>query len=491
MRFAVAGIVHESNSFAPTSTRLEDFEVLRGDEILANDADASSTVTGYLRACRAAEVGCVALTVASATPAGPITAEAFAALVDDVVGSLADQGPWDGVLLTLHGAAVTEGQDDADGEILRRVREVVGSSVPVVVTLDMHANVSPAMVQHADVVVVWTTNPHVDAEPRGRRAAEIAIAMARGEVRPTSELRQIPVALNILCQWTDTEPMRSLVAELDAVSSRSGVLVASLAEGYPWSDVPAMGMSAVVVTDDEPQLAGMFADELAATVWARRDEFDASAVPVAEAVRRAMDADRHPVLLLDVGDNIGAGSAGDSVVILQEVLRQQGLDVFASIASPQGVRSCQEAGVGGAVELVVGAGSDAEVGPPVLLSGRVEAVTDGRFEDPSVTHGGRRYFDAGPTALVDIGRGNKVALTTRAMGSYSPVQLTSLGLDPSTFRAIVAKGVNSPLAGYGPVVAEHLFVDTPGCTAADLSGLAYGRRRVPMFPFEPDVRLVD
>jgi microcystin degradation protein MlrC len=122
MRFAVAGIVHESNSFAPVATTLEAFEILRGEEILAKHADASSTVTGYLDACRAAAVEPVPLTVASATPAGPITEEAFETLVDEVVGALREQGPWDGVLLSIHGAAVADGQDDADGEILRRVR---------------------------------------------------------------------------------------------------------------------------------------------------------------------------------------------------------------------------------------------------------------------------------------------------------------------------------------------------------------------------------
>lgn len=489
MRFAVAGIVHESNSFAPVATDLHDFHVLRGDDILAEHADASSTVTGYLRACREAGVEAVPLVHASATPAGPITAEAFETLVDELVDRVRASGPWDGVLMSIHGAAVADGQDDADGEILRRVRGVVGPSTPIVATLDMHANVSPGMVDHADVVVVWATNPHVDAAPRGRRAAEIAIAMARGEARPRTAFRQIPVALNILRQWTDADPMRSLVAELARISERPGVLVASLAEGYPWADVAAMGMSVLVVTDGEPELAEELADELTRHVWARRDEFDGTGVPVEEAVRRAMDAPAHPMLLLDVGDNIGGGSPGDSVVILHEVIRQGASGVFASVAAPEAVRVCDEAGLGATVDVEVGAATDDRVGPPIRLTGLVAALSDGRFEDPSPTHGGRRYYDAGPTALLDIGNGNRVALTTEAMNSHSPVQLTSLGVDPSALRAIVAKGVNSPLAGYGPVVADHVFVDTPGCTAADLSGLSYHRRRVPMLPFETDVEL--
>lgn len=197
-----------------------------------------------------------------------------------------------------------------------------------------------------------------------------------------------------------------------------------------------------------------------------------------------MEAPDHPVLLLDVGDNIGGGAPGDSVTILRDAIRQGAGDLFASIVAPESVRLCQDAGPGATVAIEVGAATDERVGPPIRLTGVVGRLSDGRFDDPSPPQGGQRYYDAGPTALLDVGDGIRVALTTVAMGSYNPVQLTSLGLDLARLKAIVAKGVNSPLAGYLPFVADHLFVDTPGCTAADLSGLSFTRRRVPMLPFE-------
>lgn len=488
MRFAIAGIVHESNSFATIPTGLDVFEVLRDAEIIDQHADASSTVTGYLDACRAAGVEGVPLVLASATPSGSITEEAYETLLAEMLHRIVVDGPWDGVLLSLHGAAVADAQMDADGEILRRVRAVVGPDVPIAATLDMHANVSPGMIEHADFVVVWRTNPHVDPQPRGRRAAELVIARARGEVRPTSVLRQIPVAINILRQYTSVDPMRSLVEKLQELGTREGVLDASLAEGFPWSDVAAMGMSTIFITDDDPGLAAALADELAAAVWERREEFDAAGVPIPEAVQGVMGATELPVLLLDVGDNIGGGSPGDSVSILHEVRRQGAKGFVATVAAPDGARACHSAGVGSKVSVSVGAATDPRVGPPFLVEGVVTALSDGRFEDPNPTHGGRRYFDAGPSAAVDIGDGNTVVLTTLAMNSHSPVQLTSLGLDLTEYRGIVAKGVNSPLAGYLPVVASHVFVDTPGCTASDLHSLEYSRRPVPMLPFERDTR---
>jgi microcystin degradation protein MlrC len=489
MRFAIAGIVHESNSFAPVPTELADFEVLRDGEILEHHADAFSTVTGYLDACREAGVEAVPLVLSSATPSGPITVHAYETLIAEMLHRVATEGPWDGVLLSLHGAAVADAQDDADGEILRRVRDLIGPDVPLAATLDMHANVSPGMVEHADVVVVWKTNPHVDPQPRGRRAAELIIATARGEIRPTSALRQVPVALNILKQYTNADPMRALVAALDEIASRERVLDASLAEGFPWADVPAMGMSTLVITDRDPDLAAALADELADTVWERREEFDAAAPSPAEAVRSVMASTEGPILLLDVGDNIGGGAPGDSVIILHEVRRQGATGVVATVAAADAARACHEAGVGSKVSLTVGAATDDRIGPPFAFEGVVTAVSDGQFEDPMPTHGGKRYYDAGPSAAVDIGDGNTVVVTTLPMNSHSPIQLTSLGLDLADYRAIVAKGVNSPLAGYLPVVTSYTFVDTPGCSASDLSSLTFERRPVPMLPFEKDARL--
>jgi len=489
MRFAITGIMHESNSFAPEPTDLDAFSVIGPEEMVRQHADAASSITGYLQACKAADVEAVPLSHARATPAGPVTASTFATLLDQMLADIEANGPFDGVLLALHGAQVAEGQDDADGEILRRVRELVGPDVPIVASLDMHANVSKGMVEHSTALVVWRTNPHVDPAPRSREAAEIAIAVARGEVTPVSALRQIPVALNILQQYTDDEPMVSLVAELEKVVEQPGVLSASLAEGYPWADVEAMGMAVLVITDGDEDLANRLADELTAKVWARRDEFDADGVPIDEAVTRAMQAPERPVLLLDVGDNIGGGSPGDSVAILNEVLRQGATDVVASVYAPAAVEACIAAGVGATVDLEVGAATDPSIGPPAKLHGVVRVIGDGTFEDPNPTHGGRRYFDLGPTVVVDLGNNVKVLLTSTAASSHSPVQLTSLGLDPMSFKAIIAKGVNSPLAGYSPIIADRMFVDTPGCTAASLSGLTYTRRRRPMLPFEPEATL--
>jgi microcystin degradation protein MlrC len=246
-----------------------------------------------------------------------------------------------------------------------------------------------------------------------------------------------------------------------------------------------MGMSVVVVADGDRDLASSCAAELAAHVWSRRMELDAAAVSVQAALAGMKDRKQGPVLLLDVGDNIGGGAPGDSVVILHEALRLEVTGLFMILFAPDAVRICEQAGPGAIVTLRIGAATDPSIGPPLAVVPMVLSLDDGQFQDSTPTHGGQRYFDAGRTAVVELKGGITLALTSRAIIPASRVQMTSLGLDPSHFRAIVAKGVNSPLAGYAPIAGEVLVLDTPGCTAADLSRLQYQHRRVPMHPLDP------
>ncbi|HZV25940.1 MAG TPA: M81 family metallopeptidase [Acidothermaceae bacterium] len=483
MRFAIAGIHHESNTFAPSVTGAGAFVSQWGDDIRLAHEGAQSTIAGYLAECRANAVDAVPLVFAQATPSGTITADAFELMLGQLVDLLtADE--WHGVLLALHGAAVSEDFPDADGEILRRVREAVGPTTPVVAALDMHANVSRAMLEASTALVTYRTNPHVDAAARAAEAAHIAIAAAQGFVQPMQSLVMIPIALNILRQNTSQEPLHSLLQRLDDVLTRPGILSASIAEGYPYADVPEMGMSVVVVADGDQDLASATADELAAHVWSRRGELDAVAVSVRAALVGLMDGKGGPVLLLDVGDNIGGGAPGDSVVILHEALRLGFAGLFMVLFAPDAVRVCEQAGPGVTVTLRMGAATDPSIGPPLTVDATVLSLNDGQFEDSTPTHGGQRYFDAGRTAVVELQGGITLALTSRAIIPASRVQMTSLGLDPSRFRAIVAKGVNSPLAGYSSIAAEVLVLDTPGCAAADLSRLRYQHRRVPMHPLD-------
>ena len=265
-----------------------------------------------------------------------------------------------------------------------------------------------------------------------------------------------------------------------------GVLSASVAEGFPWADVADMGMSAIVVADGDAALATALADQLARQVWSRREQFRGSAMATDAAIAHAA-AVAGPVLLLDVGDNIGGGSGGDSVALVHAARRGALASLVAIVADPAAVAACAAAGVGAELRLRFGASAYAVTGPPVEADVTVLAMGDGRHVATGESvHAGMDRIDAGPSVAVRLDSGQTVVLTSRVAPPFSIHQLTDLGLDPRSFRAIVAKGVHSPRATYAPYVSEMVMVDSPGPTTADLASLAYRNRRRPLFPFEPD-----
>ncbi|WP_434080504.1 M81 family metallopeptidase [Sanguibacter sp. Z1732] len=490
MRIATLGFSHEANTFSSVPADLSQWEragILEGDQILAQYRDADATISGFLELGRIdPAITVVPLVFTKITPMGTITAEAYDHLVGRMLEALKSQGPWDAVLLAQHGAAVSEEYADADGEFVRRVRELVGPSVRIGVTLDMHANLSELLVQNADVATVYQTNPHIDARPRALEAGQLIAQAVRGQIDPVMALEMPPLAINILRQGTDDSPMRELLAHSRTEMQRSGVLSVSVVEGYPYADVAEMGMSFLAVTDGDHVLARDVATSMARAAWNQRESYDAGAISIEDALLRAQQAVEAPIVLLDTGDNVGAGSPADSTHLLAQAQRMGIEGVFCSLCDPEAVQECRDAGVGETVDLLVGGKTDGLHGSPVRVRGRVRLLTDGRWEDTGQTHGGFRFFNTGPGALLAAEDGHDILLTSRPLGNVSLQQLRAVGLEPTRQPIIIAKGVNSPRAAFEPIAAEMIYVGTPGVTSADLSTFRYRHRR-PMSPFDEDV----
>jgi microcystin degradation protein MlrC len=490
MRLAALGFSHESNTYSPVPATLDrwlEAGVAEGDDLVAEFEDAEATLSGYLETGTAdPDVEVVPLVFYRLTPMNAITSEAFEHMSAHLIKSIEDNGPFDGVLLAQHGAAVSEEYRDADGEFIARVREAVGPDVPIAVTFDMHANVSQKMVDNATVVNTYMTNPHLDARKRARIAADVLAATLRGEVRPTSYIEMVPAAINILRQGTSDSPMKELVALANAEAERDGVLTVGLSEGFPYADVEEMGMAVTTVTDDDPDLAKAVSQKIARAIWDVREGLVGTATDIDNALIAASNADKHPVVLLDVGDNVGGGSPADSTHVLAAAQRLGITGVFHSLCDPEAVQSCFDAGVGSRIDVAAGGKTDNLHGSPVPVKGVVRVLTDGKWEDPGDTHGGFRFFDSGPTALVACDDGNSVLLNSLPQGNTSRQQLVAVGLDPLKQPIIVAKGVHSPRGAFEPIAAEMVWLSTPGCTTADFPSLEFHHRQRPMFPFEAD-----
>jgi len=493
MRIAALGLHHETNTFSSFPTTYESFNsssyggILRGPEIEQHQRDAHSTFAGYFQAADEFGFDLVPLLFAVNDPSGTITSHAFDSVVDEMMRLLAEHGPWDGVLLNQMGAAASEGFPDVDGEVAARTRSLVGPRVPVVMTLDLHANISRRMVEHTQAIVVYRTNPHLDAVERAVDACAILVRTISGDIHPVGALEMPPMVISILRQDTREEPMRQLMADVEESARGPGMLHASMAQGYPWADVEEMGASFYALADGNPATARSAARWMAERAWARRaDLAHAPAVTPQLALEHAASAPRGPILLLDVGDNVGAGSAGDSTFILQEAQRLGVRGLLETVRDPQVVQACVAAGVGATITVQLGGKTDALHGPPVTVSGYVRLISDGKFEERESIHGGFRYFHNGTSVVLDTTDGHTLLLVSTRYLNTSRQQYYSVGVRPEEYRIVVAKGVVSPRPAYQPIAAEMLLVNTAGAASADLSTFEYRQRRRPLYPFEPD-----
>ena len=484
MRIAIGGIMHESNTFASQATGLDRFRegsLTYGPAMVPVWREAHHEVGGFIEV--ASKFDLIPIGMAWATPAGPVSDDFLDHFCDTLITGIRLATP-DGVLLALHGAMVTPKHPSADTEVLRRVREAIGPKVPLAASLDFHGNVSPEMADHANILVGYQTYPHIDQRARGRLAAELLTRMVKGEVRAITRVAKPPMILNLLGQDTAREPMKTLMAKAREVEKRPGVLSVSLMAGFPYADVPEMGPAVIAVTNGDPDLATKVADELAAEMWAVREQLYVPCPSPREAVSRAIASTRMPVLLIDLGDNIGGGSAGDSTVLLAELLRQQAKGFVVALYAPEAVKQAQSLGAGGTFEARVGGAVDRLHGEPVAVRGVVQSLHDGKWVETEARHGGRRENDQGPTAVIDLGDSNTLILNSLRTPPFSLGQLTSLGIDPKQARIIVVKAAVAYKAAYEPIAGEIIPVDTPGLTAINPAHFTYRRIRRPMYPLE-------
>lgn len=488
MRVGIIVLKHESNSFLSGRTGLADFrqEILAtGQAVRDYYRSAHHEAAGFFEALDQERIQAVPLFAASAVPGPIIDQSAYESLLAMLLDQLSRAGELDGLLISAHGAAVAEREPDADGHWLTAVRAVVGPKVPIVCTIDPHANLSAAMVRATNAIIPYRTNPHVDQKARGLEAAALMGRTLRGEIHPTQAAAFPPVAINIASQHTESAPCSDLLALAARQRQDTSVLSSSVVLGFPYADVPDMGSSFVVVTDNNPSQAQRLADQLGEYLLQHRREFVPELADVQAAISLAERSAR-PVCLLDMGDNVGGGSPGDGTWIAQALLDRDVTGALVCLCDSDAARQAREAGPGATVDLSVGGKIDALHGPPLIVRARVRSVHDGKFSESEVRHGGKREYDMGPSAVIEAG-GLTVLIHSIRTPPFSLNQILSCGIDPAKLKMIVAKGVNAPLAAYAPVCKTFIRVNTPGVTTADMTRLPFQNRRRPLFPFEEPV----
>jgi len=485
MRVAIGGYLVASNTFATQQIGLERFQrsMLTGDSVMRM-ARGEGALGGFAAAARARNWEVVPLPFVFPGLAGKIPEDAHAWTREMFVMVLRQAGKLDGVFLQMHGTAATDSLEDCESDLLAAIRNVIGEHTPLIGSLDGHANVTPRMVEQATTLIGVKTNPHYDFAPTGRLAAQIMEGMANGSCEPATAWAQPAMApalqkLYIAPGW----PMEHLMRLARNCQTRDRrVLDVSMLCGFFCSERRETGISVVVTTNGEPNLAREIAEELKEAAWERRGAFRTEMVGVTDAVREAIAADEAPVVLGDLADSGGAGTPGDGTAILAELLEQNARGaVVGNIADPGAVKEATAAGVGSDVTLTVGGKVDKFHGTPVQISGRVRMIYDGVYTASTRFNAGT--VRCGPTALVDCD-GVEVILTSRPVLVFEPNHFRAVGIEPTSRKILVCKSELQHRAGFEGVGRKFIDVDAPGLATQELSRLPYSKIRRPVFPLD-------
>lgn len=483
-RIAIGGLHHETNSFAPQPASFERFAeadgwppLLRGEAMLPGSAGINLALTGFIGAARAAGHTLVPLTWANACPSGPVTVDAYERLAGMLLGDLAAAGPVDGLFLDLHGAMVTEHLPDGEGELLRRLRQVA-PTLPIVAALDLHANVSAAMVELSDALVAYRTYPHIDLAVTGARC--LPLLERRMEGLPVAKAwRPVDFLIPLPWQCSTIEPARALYALVDAVEAR-GALSASVCMGFPAADTPVCGPS-VLAYAAEPAAAEAAATALAEAFAAAEPRFAGRLWPAAEAVAHARQAaGARPIILADTQDNPGGGGSSDTTGLLAALIdaRAEGA-LLALFCDPDAAAMAHAVGEGGMLRGLPLGGRHGPAGVrPLVGDFVVLRLANGRFTATGPMYGGNR-MDLGPMALLrsDAAPGVEVALASRRLQAADQAILRHLGVEPATKRLLALKSSVHFRADFEPLAAEVLIVAAPGANGADPASLPFRNLR--------------
>lgn len=489
-RIVTGELAHESNTFSNAPTRLVDFQrsnFFLGEEVISGHAGLGTVLGGFIAGAQEHGFQLLPTISASATPMGVVTREAFDYLLGELLARMEKLKGYDGVFLALHGAMVVDGIDDAEGYTLREVRRLVGKDLPIISVLDLHANLTPEMVDNATMLIVYDTYPHVDQVERGKEAAKVLAGILSGKLHPTPALAKPPIIPPLQGQVTFRANATSrLIARAHELERDPRVITASVAASFPFADTPHTGLGLIVNTNDDAELARELADSWARYAWEIKEEFLVKLVDPYEAIGIARRAPSGTFVLADVADTGAGGTAGDGTVVLRALLEMGARDAaVAQIADKEAVEQAIKAGVGAKVTLKVGGKHDRFHGDPVEVAGIVRHISDGTYirkgpQSPGVEE------NMGPTAVLEIGgrHGIDLILTSYRAHPADLQHFRSLGIEPTDKRILVLKSAAHYRAAFGPIATEIFEVDAPGICHPYLERFTWKRLRRPVWPLD-------
>lgn len=489
-RVAIGQISSESNHFVSASCDLEFFNhtgYVLPHRNLFQLREMDNEVAGMLSVLESENIDIVPLLAARANSAGPLSASCYDYLKSGLLDVLKETGKVDGVLLSHHGSMTSVDEDDTEGDISSSIREIVGPDVPIVMTLDLHANVTGRMVRATNAILGYEKYPHEDVYNTGSRAARLLLSTLRGKIRPVMAHAKIPMLLTAFHGSTEENaPFGKLMREAKSLEREAGLVSASLFFVGSYIDVPEIGSSVLVVSDNELERSISAVLTMAEKFWRIRREFDVLIFNVADAIARGRMIEGGPILLLDTSDTTGGGAAGDGIGVLKGLLNAGVTESsLLTIVDPDAVQQCLRTGRDKQVTISLGHKVDPRWGNPIEVTGKVIDVSDGRFRYAGGLMGGL-WSSMGPSVVFSIGH-IKVLITSYATYEWANEQYASVNLDPTKAKFVGVKNMMNFRNSYGETMKAYFVLDLPGPTPPDMRMLSFQRVQRPIYPLDQEL----
>jgi len=487
VRIALAQIIQESNTFVPFSTTLDHFSaqyIRRGYEVFDHLGDAKIELTGMLSVINAAGADPIPLLSTHGSCGGPLTRKCFDTLLDYLKKELSEVLPVDGMLLALHGSMAAEDEEDCESEILENVRELLPENTPIGVSLDLHAHITPRMLQPDVFFVGYSAYPHTDMHETGQRTAQILLDTLAGKVKPTMSLSKKPMIISPVNGRTTEGPMTKVVSKARNLENSGVVLAASYFMVQPWLDFEDLGFAALVCTNAEIKKGKEIADTISEMVWSLREDLLPSLCSLTEAISDGLIGPG-TTIVGDCGDATSGGAGGDNITVLKTLLemdadKHQSLTYLTLVDAPA-AKIAAESGVGSTLTMHLGHSLSKNDGSPMEVTATVKAITDGKFTMSAGLEGAETNF--GLTAVLAIG---SIRIAVRSVGGleWDTGQYTSVGLDLKLAQLIFVKSPSHFRATFSPFADRILTADTPGPTRVNIRKVHYKKLRRPVHPLD-------
>jgi microcystin degradation protein MlrC len=488
MRIAIGEIAHETNTFSSEPTDVAFFQRYTWDheeEILKNHTGVRNFLGGMIDKASELNIDIVPTFAAQANPSGIITKETFATLKNELFSKIRETSEeLDAICLSLHGAGVAEGADDLEGELLASLREIVGYDIPIVVTLDLHANLTEKMVKEADLLLGVNHYPHTDCYDRGLEAVELAAKLVKKEINPKMNLVKVP--LMIAPSTTYQSPAKDINEICWRWEEHPDVIDCTFFHGFCHTDIPEVSVSLISIVDNDEELAKQIGTDVANKIWEIRDLFSKDILSPEEGLQQAMTYEEGPIVINETSDNPGGGTPGDGTYLLKAMLELNSEKTcFGFIYDPEVAEMAHNAGEGAEIHIQLGGKTDKQHGGPLHVTAIVEKVTDGQFTHSSMMLKGKKA-NFGKCARLKIGEVDVIVSSKRSQ-TFDEQIFKLHDIDVTKYKIVALKSSQHFRASFESIGKAIITVNPPGLSSSNLFDFPFKRVNRPIYPLDEQV----